>query len=160
MLIAATAKYKPKFATLSLSGAQSIPNGGAHTNIILFDTVDYDPYGLFDPTQPGKLFPPANARFARGHAGLNFAPSATVSTRQIELELNGAAFAPVSELWIPGNNSATVGTRLFCSTPWFAVTGSSNFTGDYFNVYGWQDSGGALNVTNAAYTFFYLEFLT
>lgn len=143
--------YAPpiRAALMSLSANQLIPDNGANTNYVQFDTVEWDNAGLYTGT-PGKLYVPAGYHWLRAVGNICWDINATGYRRE-EIEINGGAFMPSAHIVQPAT-AAGEGTCMNLSRGWTPVS-----PGDYVILYVKQNSGGGLNVVSTAFTWFYVE---
>jgi hypothetical protein len=123
-----------------LTTSQSIP----HNTLTAIDfasgvsSEDYDTSSIHDPTANStRLTVPTGVTRIKLFANIPYASNST-GNRQVQIWKNGAA----GDIYFVDNIDAmaTSGTNVFISTPTVTVAG-----GDYFELYAFQTSGGALD---------------
>lgn len=119
------------------STSQSVAN--ATWQAIVFDTEDDDASGMHSTSSLTSRITIAAAGVYIFLASLEFVPNATGS-RGIGFRLNGSGASPTHPYNMHVNNGAGLGTAAQSSLR------RKMAAGDYLEVLGWQNSGGALNV--------------
>lgn len=137
-------------ALMKATSPQSISNSTFTT--ITFGTTGWDTDSCI--TSPSRITTPSWATKAKVTASLAFNSSTAVGSRIIAIFKNGSSTYDYKGVTVSVSNSPQLWHTPCATTPWIPVT-----SGDYFEIVGFQDSGGALNTDPNYSTWFQVEFM-